>query len=198
MRNRGCSLPPSATEWTATGGPRGKGWDGWGSRAHCALWKIRGELTPRPDTWLGQLTRRQQRILLTTALYAHVGLGTEILLRAAGVRDDGAVVSALRPRIHTPEPIVEKVARQHRIQRLRRHAMPGGSHRTQPVQLHSKCGNLQGLVSRGEFRTRRSRHVPRALGGRSRRRASWMRRTRRYWPAPTRDIRAREVSRGAV
>ena len=126
MRNRGCSLPPSATEWTATGGPRGKGWDGWGSRAHCALWKIRGELTPRPDTWLGQLTRRQQRILLTTALYAHVGLGTEILLRAAGVRDDGAVVSALRPRIHTPEPIVEKVARQHRIQRLRRHAMPGG------------------------------------------------------------------------
>ena len=80
-----------------------------------ALSKILADLTPMADTWLGQLTRRQQRVLMATALYEHVGSGTETFLRAAGVRNNGAIISALRPCIHTREPIVEKLGSRYRI-----------------------------------------------------------------------------------
>jgi hypothetical protein len=96
--------------WNAAVGPR----IGGGELGR-ALSKILSDLTPMADTWLGQLTRRQQRVLMATALYEHVGSGTEMFLRAAGVHNNGAITSALRPCIHTRDPIVEKVGSRYRI-----------------------------------------------------------------------------------
>lgn len=76
--------------WNAAIGPR----IGGGELGR-ALSKILSDLTPMADTWLGQLTRRQQRVLMATVLYEHVGSGTEIFLRAAGVQNNGAVTSSL-------------------------------------------------------------------------------------------------------
>jgi hypothetical protein len=96
--------------WNAAVGPR----IGGGELGR-ALSKILSDLTPMADTWLGQLTRRQQRVLMATALYEHVGSGTEVFLRAAGVHNSGAITCALRPCIHTRDPIVEKVGSRYRI-----------------------------------------------------------------------------------
>lgn len=96
--------------WSAAVGPR----IGGGELGR-ALSKIPSDLTPMADTWLGQLTRRQQRVLMATALYEHVGSGTEMFLRAGGVHNSGAITSALRPCTHARDPIVEKVGSRYRI-----------------------------------------------------------------------------------
>jgi len=80
-----------------------------------ALSKILSDLSPIAETWLLQLTRRQQRVLMATAFFEHIGSGTEVFLRAAGVDNNGAVASALRPCIQTREPIVEKIGSHYRI-----------------------------------------------------------------------------------
>jgi hypothetical protein len=46
---------------------------------------------------------------------AHVLLSVRKSPRAAGVHNNGAVISALRPCIHTREPIVEKTGSRYRI-----------------------------------------------------------------------------------
>lgn len=52
---------------------------------------------------------------MATALYEHVGSATEKFLRAAGVHNNGAVTSALRPCIHARDPMVEKIGSRYRI-----------------------------------------------------------------------------------
>jgi hypothetical protein len=52
---------------------------------------------------------------MATALYEHVGSGTGKFLRAAGVHNNGAITSALRPCIHARDPIVEKIRSRYRI-----------------------------------------------------------------------------------
>ena len=74
-----------------------------------AVSKILSDLMPMADTWRGQ------RVLMATALYEHLGSGTEVFLRAAGVHNSGASTTALRPCIHTRDPIVAKVGSRCRI-----------------------------------------------------------------------------------
>jgi hypothetical protein len=80
-----------------------------------ALAKILQDLSPMGEAWLGLLTKRQVRALLATALFDHLGAGTEEFMRAAGVDNTGAMSGALKPCISGPDPIVEKLGSRYRV-----------------------------------------------------------------------------------
>lgn len=80
-----------------------------------ALQKILADHTPMGEAWLALLTRRQTRVLLATALYEHLGYGTEEFIAAAGEPRGAAVVGALKPCVQGSEPIVEKLGSHFRV-----------------------------------------------------------------------------------
>jgi hypothetical protein len=80
-----------------------------------ALDKILRDLTPALTLLWAELTARQQRTLLAVALGEHLGAGTAKFHQLAGVHNQGALVSSLRPLVGGPEPIVEKVGTRYRV-----------------------------------------------------------------------------------
>jgi hypothetical protein len=80
-----------------------------------ALAKILQDLSPMGEAWLALLSKRQTRVLLATALFDHLGFSTEEFKRAAGVRNPGAITSALAQCTSSSDPIVEKIASRYRV-----------------------------------------------------------------------------------
>jgi len=80
-----------------------------------ALAKILQDQTPMGEAWLALLTPRQTRTLLATALFDHLGAGTQEFMRAAGIQNRGSISDALRPCISGSDPIVEKVGSRYRV-----------------------------------------------------------------------------------
>ena len=80
-----------------------------------ALEKILFDHTALGEAWLSQLTKRQRRVLLATALYEHLGYATEEFLAAAGARNGATIISALRPCAQGRLPIVEKFGSRYRV-----------------------------------------------------------------------------------
>lgn len=80
-----------------------------------ALAKILQDFNPMGETWLALLSKHQTRVLLATALFDHLGSSTDEFKRAAGVRNPGAVKSALLPCTSGSDPIVEKITSRYRV-----------------------------------------------------------------------------------
>ncbi len=80
-----------------------------------ALDKVLSDVAPMADAALALLTHRQIRALLATALAEHLGAGTAEFMRLAGARGSGAVLSALRPCLHSSDPLVEKLGNRFRV-----------------------------------------------------------------------------------
>jgi hypothetical protein len=80
-----------------------------------AIAKILKDVAPVGETWAANLTRRQMRALLATALYDHLGSGTEEFMRAVGVDKTGAIPGVFKPCVSGPDPIVEKIGSHYRI-----------------------------------------------------------------------------------
>lgn len=85
------------------------------SEIKLALAKILQDVAPVGETWTANLTRRQMRALLATALYDHLGSGTEQFMRAAGIDKTGAIPGVFKPCVSGPDPIVEKIGSHYRV-----------------------------------------------------------------------------------